>query len=52
MLKIDSPQVELTLKEPVLMKASYGRSKYVTTIIFRTDEPGRMMEEIKSKMDR
>ncbi|WP_127492594.1 hypothetical protein [Paenibacillus glycanilyticus] len=52
LLKIDSPQVELTLKEPVLMKASYGRSKYVTTIIFRADEPGRMMEEIKSKMDR
>ncbi|WP_336775518.1 hypothetical protein [Paenibacillus sp. MMO-58] len=51
MLRIDPPQVELALKEPVLMKASYGRSKYVKTIIFRADEPGRMMEEIKSKMD-
>lgn len=51
LLKIDSPQVELTLKEPVLMKASYGRSKYVTTIIFRADEPGRMMEVIRSKME-
>lgn len=39
-------------KEPVLMKASYGRSKYVTTIIFRADEPGRIKEEIKSKTDR
>lgn len=50
MLKIDSPQVELALKEPVLMKAAYGRNKYVKTIIFRADEPRLLMEEIKSKM--
>src|SRR5690625_1277460 len=50
LLNIDSPQYEIYLKEPILMESSYGRKKYVKTVIFRADNPGKMIEEIKYKM--
>lgn len=43
LLKIDSPQIELTLNQPTLLRAAYGRNKYVNTIIFRADEPNRLI---------
>ncbi|WP_245998030.1 hypothetical protein [Aquisalibacillus elongatus] len=46
LLNMDTPQYEIFLKEPVLMISSYGRKKYVKTIVFRTDEPKKMVEEI------
>ncbi|UVI32974.1 hypothetical protein [Paenibacillus spongiae] len=52
LFKIDSPQIELMLKEPARMRAAYGRNKYVTSIIFRADEPIKMMDEIHSRMNR
>ena len=51
MLNMDSPQYEIFLKEPALMKSSYGRKKYVKTVVFRTDEPVRMIEEINSNIE-
>ncbi|NPC91309.1 hypothetical protein HOO54_03380 [Bacillus sp. WMMC1349] len=48
LLSIDSPQYELFLKEPVLMKRSYRRKKYVKTILFRSDEPNEMINRINS----
>ncbi|HLR68489.1 hypothetical protein [Virgibacillus alimentarius] len=51
MLHMDSPQYEIFLKEPVLMKSSYGRKKYVKTVVFRTDEPAKMVEELNSNID-
>jgi hypothetical protein len=50
MLKMDSPQYEIFLKKPVLMKSSYGRKKYVETVVFRTDEPAKMVEELNSNI--
>lgn len=46
MVNMDSPQYEISLKEPALMISSYGRKKYVKTVVFRTDEPIKMIEEI------
>lgn len=46
MLNMDSPQYEIFLKEPILMRSSYGRKKYVKTVIFRTDEPEKMVKEL------
>lgn len=46
--KLDSPQFELTLKEPTLMRGSYGKNKYVNTVVFRADEPQKMIKEINS----
>ncbi|REB11478.1 hypothetical protein DVB69_00785 [Sporosarcina sp. BI001-red] len=51
MLNMDSPQYEIFLKEPVLMKSSYGRKKYVKTVVFRTDEPARMVEDLNSNIE-
>ncbi|NQD67962.1 hypothetical protein HP456_18830 [Bacillus haikouensis] len=48
MVNMDSPQYEIFLKEPALMKSSYGRTKYVKTVIFRADKPLKMVEEINS----
>jgi hypothetical protein len=48
MLNLDSPQYEILLKEPALMKGSYGRKKYVKTIVFRTDEPHKMIAELNA----
>jgi hypothetical protein len=45
---MDSPQYEIFLKQPALMKSSYGRKKYVKTVVFRTDEPMKMVDEINS----
>ncbi|NGP46586.1 hypothetical protein G4V62_17150 [Bacillaceae bacterium SIJ1] len=39
LLNMDPPQYEINLKEPALMVSSYGRKKYVRTIVFRADEP-------------
>lgn len=50
MLNMDSPQYEIILKEPALMKSSYGRKKYVKTVVFRTDEPIKMVDEINSNI--
>lgn len=50
MLKIDSPHIEIKLKAPVLMRAAYGRNKYVKTVVFRADEFSKMLEEIQSKL--
>ncbi|WP_239984688.1 hypothetical protein [Lentibacillus sediminis] len=51
LLNIDSPQYALFLKEPVLMKGSYGRKKYVNTVIFRSDEPDEMINRINLARD-
>lgn len=48
LLQIDSPQFELILKEPILMKGSYGKKKYVNRVIFRADEPNKLMERLHS----
>lgn len=45
-LGIDIPQFELILKDPVLMKGSYGQKKYVNTVVFRADEPNKIIDEI------
>lgn len=50
MLNIDSPQYEIHLKEPAFMRSSYGRKKYVQTVVFRADEPIKMVEEINSNI--
>ncbi|MEK4081556.1 hypothetical protein [Solibacillus sp. FSL K6-1126] len=51
LLNIDTPQYELFLKEPVLMKGSYGKRRYVKTVIFRSDEPNRIINRINSILD-
>lgn len=51
MLNMDSPQYEIFLKEPVLMKSSYGRKRYVRTVVFRTDEPAKMIKELNSNIE-
>jgi hypothetical protein len=50
MLDLDSAQYEIFLKEPALMESAYGRKKYVKTVVFRADNPLKMVEEIKSNM--
>ncbi|WP_255584742.1 hypothetical protein [Virgibacillus saliphilus] len=45
-LNIDTPQYEILLKEPVLMKEAYGRKRHVKTVVFRADEPNEMMDQI------
>ena len=50
LLNIDTPQYEIFLKEPALMKSSYGRKKYVKTIVFRSVEPKKMIEDINFNM--
>lgn len=50
MFNMDSPQYEIFLKELALMKSSYGRKRYVKTVIFRADHPIKMFEEINSNM--
>ncbi len=46
LLKMDSPQYEIILKEPVLMKGSYGRKKQVNRVVFRSDQPTKMLDRI------
>lgn len=48
LLNIDTPQYEILLKKPVLMKGAYGRKRYVKTVVFRADEPNEMMDQINS----
>lgn len=48
LLKIDSPQYEIILKEPALMKSSYGKTTYVNSVVFRADNPKELMESIKN----
>ncbi len=48
MLNLDSPQYEILLRVPALMRGSYGRKKYVKTIVFRTDEPHKMIAELNA----
>lgn len=45
-LLMDSPQYEILLKEPVLMKGAYGRKRHVKTVVFRADEPNEMIDQI------
>lgn len=46
LLNMDTPQYEILLKEPVLMKGAYGRKRHVKTVVFRADEPNEMMDQI------
>lgn len=46
LLNMDAPQYEIFLKEPALMISSYGREKYVKKVVFRADEPQKMVDEI------
>ena len=32
------------------MESSYGRKKYVKTVVFRADDPVKMVEEINSNI--
>lgn len=50
MFNMDSPQYEIFLKEPTLMKSSYGRKKYVKTVIFRADNPIKMIDDLNTNM--
>lgn len=49
-LNTDSPQYEIFLKEPTLMKSTYGRKKYVKTVVFRADNPVKMIETLNTNM--
>jgi len=51
MLNMDSPQYEIHLKEPALMKSFYGQKKYVKTVVFRTDEPAKMVKELNLNIE-
>ncbi|WP_404460595.1 hypothetical protein [Sutcliffiella horikoshii] len=46
LLKLDTPHYELTLKEPVEMKGSYGIKKKVDKVVFRADDREAILEEI------
>ncbi|GGP08641.1 hypothetical protein [Oceanobacillus neutriphilus] len=46
LLSMDPPQYEIILKEPVMMQGSYGRKKQVKTVVFRSDEPNKMIDRI------
>ncbi|WP_231889861.1 hypothetical protein [Oceanobacillus sp. Castelsardo] len=52
LLKIDTPDFELLLKEPTMMRSSYSNNKYIDTVIFRADEADKMIEEIKYFINR
>lgn len=49
LLKINTPQYELFLKESTPMKGSYGKRRYANSVVFRADEPNKLMEDIQSK---
>ncbi|PKR77318.1 hypothetical protein CEY16_11330 [Halalkalibacillus sediminis] len=49
-LNVDSPQYEIFLKEPSLMKSSYGKKKYVKSVLFRADNPTKMLEKINNNI--
>ncbi|WP_212975817.1 hypothetical protein [Bacillus sp. J14TS2] len=46
LLNMDAPQYEIILKDPVIMNGSYGRKKQVKTVVFRSDEPNKMIDRI------
>lgn len=48
LLNIDTPQYELFLTDPVLMEGSYGRKKYVKTVVFRSDQPNDLITRINT----
>lgn len=48
LLTIDSPQYEIILKEPALMKGSYGKKTYVNSVVFRADDSHGLVESIES----
>ncbi|MGE6415581.1 hypothetical protein ACQKDD_15550 [Planococcus kocurii] len=48
LLTIDSPQYEIILKEPALMKGSYGKKTYVNSVVFRADDSRELVESIES----
>lgn len=45
LLKIDSPQYEITLQEPVEMRIFF-RKKKITKVVFRADHPTDMIEKV------
>ncbi|WP_335872651.1 hypothetical protein [Bacillus sp. 2205SS5-2] len=47
LLKIDSPQYEIALKEPVVMKGSYGKKTLVNSVVFRADHPKDLLDSIE-----
>ncbi|MDX8047282.1 hypothetical protein SH601_15030 [Gracilibacillus sp. S3-1-1] len=49
LLKIDSPQYEIVLKEPVHTKGSYGKTSLIHSVVFRADQPQEFLEEIKRR---
>ncbi|WP_226682986.1 hypothetical protein [Sutcliffiella horikoshii] len=46
LLKLDSPHLEIVLKEPVEMRGSYGIKKMVDKVVFRVDDRDGILEEI------
>ena len=48
LIKVNSPDFELSLKKPEIMKSSYGQKQYVDTVIFQADKPFKMIEKIRS----
>ncbi len=48
LLKLDTPHYEIILKEPVEMRGAYVIKNKVDKIVFRADEPQKMLEEINS----
>ncbi|WP_404447682.1 hypothetical protein LG307_02510 [Sutcliffiella horikoshii] len=50
LLKLDTPHAEITLKEPVEMRGSYGMRKMVDKVVFRADDRDELLKEIKLVM--
>ena len=46
LLKLDSPHLEIVLKDPVEMRGSYGMKKKVDKVVFRADDWKAILEEI------
>lgn len=46
LLKLDTPHYEISLKEPVELRGAYGINKKVDKVVFRADEPDKMIEGI------
>ncbi|GGA67755.1 hypothetical protein [Ornithinibacillus halotolerans] len=51
MLSIDTPQYEILLKETAFITSAYGRKKFVNSIVFRCDEPAKILQEINFNLN-
>ncbi|GAB2536715.1 hypothetical protein GCM10026983_05020 [Gracilibacillus alcaliphilus] len=49
LLKIDSPQYEIFLKQPVQVKGFFGKQRLVNSVVFRADQPEKLLESIRER---